>query len=71
MTIGLLQSNDRTKRSAKIETQHGGTMHIIDGMKLNSNKGFDVLTEKLYIRRNNNKLDFIEKGRIVIAHLLP
>ena len=61
MTIGLLQSNDRTKRSPKIETQHGGTMHIIDGMKLNSNKGFDFLTEKLYIRRNNREVIYKKK----------
>ena len=26
---------------------------------------------KFYIRRNNNKADSIETGRIVIAHLLP
>ena len=28
-------------------------------------------TRKFYIRRNNNKVDSIETGRIVIAHLLP
>ena len=26
---------------------------------------------KFYIRRNNNKVDSIKTGRIVIAHLLP
>ena len=30
-----------------------------------------VKTRKFYIRRNNNKVDSIEIGRIVIAHLLP
>ena len=28
-------------------------------------------TRKLYIKRNNKKVDSIETGRIVIAHLLP
>ena len=28
-------------------------------------------SRKLYIRRNNNKVDSIETGRIEIAHLLP
>ena len=28
-------------------------------------------TRKFYIRRNNRKVDSIERGRIVIAHLLP
>ena len=27
-------------------------------------------SRKFYIRRNNNKVDSIETGRIVIAHLL-
>ena len=26
---------------------------------------------KFYIRRNNNKIDSIERGRIVITHLFP
>ena len=30
-----------------------------------------VLTRKFYIRKNNNKVDSIETGLIVIAHLLP
>ena len=30
-----------------------------------------VGSRKFYIRRNNNKVDYIETGRIVIAHLLP
>ena len=29
------------------------------------------ISRKFYIRRNNNKVDSIETGRIVIAHLLP
>ena len=28
-------------------------------------------SRKFYIRRNDNKVDSIETGRIVIAHLLP
>ena len=30
-----------------------------------------VLSRKFYITRNNNKVDYTETGRIVIAHLLP
>ena len=30
-----------------------------------------ILARKFYIRRNNNKLNSIETGRTVIAHLLP
>ena len=30
-----------------------------------------VSPRKFYIRRNNNKVDSKETGRIVIAHLLP
>ena len=30
-----------------------------------------VSPRKFYIRRNNNKVDSKEAGRIVIAHLLP
>ena len=30
-----------------------------------------VSPRKFYIRRNNNKVDSKERGRIVIAHLLP
>ena len=30
-----------------------------------------ILASKFYIRSNNNKLNSIEAGRIVIAHLLP
>ena len=30
-----------------------------------------VTARKFYIRRNNKKVDSIEIGRIVIAHLLP
>ena len=35
--------------------------------------GFVIYFEarKFYIRRNNNKVDSVETGRIVIAHLLP
>ena len=29
------------------------------------------LSRKLYIRRNNKKVDSVETGHIVIAHLLP
>ena len=29
------------------------------------------LPRKFYIRRNNNKVDSIKKGSIVIAHVLP
>ena len=32
---------------------------------------FILRPRKFYIRRNNNKVDSIETGRIVIAHLLP
>ena len=32
---------------------------------------YEVATRKFYIRRNNNKVDSIETGRMVIAHLLP
>ena len=35
-------------------------LHILNYMK----------TRKLYVRRNNNKVDLIEIGRIVIVHLL-
>ena len=28
-------------------------------------------SKKFYIRRNNNKVDSVETGRIVIVHLLP
>ena len=36
-------------------------------------KSILILVEprKFYIRRNNNKIDSTETGRIVIAHLLP
>ena len=30
-----------------------------------------VKSRKFYIKRNNNKVDSIEKGRIIIAYLLP
>ena len=30
-----------------------------------------IETRKFYVRRKNNKVDSIETGRIVIAHLLP
>ena len=33
--------------------------------------GNNCATRKFYVRRNNIKLDSVEKGLIVIAHLLP
>ena len=32
---------------------------------------FTMLPRKLYIRRNNNKVDSIETGHKIIAHLIP
>ena len=36
-----------------------------------SSPNYKVNTRKFYIRRNSNKVDSIETGRIAIAHLLP
>ena len=45
VAVGLFQSKERKKRSRKkIETHHGETMSIMDGIKLNSKEGFKGLT---------------------------
>ena len=58
------------------ETTKAGTFLIdcfslIIKSKIERNIGSLVYARKFYIRRNNNKADSIETGRIVITHLLP
>ena len=56
----------------KVEQKCLSSANQMTGFYVECNAGVKcVKARKLYIRRNNNKIDSIETGRIVIAHLLP
>ena len=56
------------KRNIKTKRRY---LEIKNILSKGDNLQLYVHVRKFYIRRNNNKADSIETGRIVIAHLLP
>ena len=56
---------------AKLNPREKSTGSQLAKLNLREKISFFIFPRKFYIRRNNNKIDSIETGRIVIAHLLP